>query len=228
MSYTKSMYKQQILEPVIKITQKSLDDNDFNPIFEKIDITIDLLDKITSKDIHVGILWNELASDVISSIYSATSGFYRQAILSLRSVLEIGSSSLFYYDHKIEYEMFIEFNTKADKYVSTLVNDYAFFTTKYTYTFFKEIENIQSSTDSVSNYLKITYGELSDIVHGRFNTLTKKQGLHIKYEKGQFKYYEKLLEKVISILCTMYVLRFSDFTSRGIVSLANKSGTVKL
>ncbi|WP_441962655.1 hypothetical protein [Paenibacillus sp. TAF43_2] len=222
------MYKQQILEPVIKITQKSLDDNDFNLILEKIDITIELLEKISSFDASVGILWNELASDVISSIYSATSGFYRQAILSLRSVLELGCSSLFYLDHKIEYEMFIKFNAKADKYVSTLVNDYSFFTTKYVATFYEQIHNLQSTTDSVSAYLKAIYGDLSDIVHGRYHTLTKKQGLQIKYDKRQFKSYEGFLNRVLNILCMMYVLRFKDSSNAEIVKLAQSTGTVSI
>lgn len=131
MSYTKAMYEDLILESVNKITKKSLEDNDYTLILNKIDVTLDMLEGISLEDPKIGILWNELASDVLASLNSATTGFYRQAILSLRSVLELGCNSLLYLDHKIEYEMFIKFNAKADKYVSTLVNDYSFFTTKY-------------------------------------------------------------------------------------------------
>lgn len=153
MSYTKTMYKEQILEPVINITQRSLEDNDFSPILDKINIVLDMLEGISSTNSKVGEIWNELSSDVISSIYSATSGFYRQAILSLRSVLELGCSSFFYLDHKVEHEMFIQFNTKADKYVSSLVRDYAFFTSQYISAFYGEISQIENGRDSISTGL---------------------------------------------------------------------------
>lgn len=227
MSYTKVMFQDQIVGPVLKITNKSLEDNDYTEILNKIDITIDILDGIKKLNPKIEELWNELASDVLASIYSASSGFYRHAILALRSVLEIGCNTFYYLDHNIEYEMFIKFNTKADKYVSSLVNDHAFFTSKYISTFYSDIDKIQTAPDSVSVYLKTLYGELSDIVHGRYNSLTKKQSLQIKYSKKEFKSYEQFLSRVLSILCTMYVLRFNEKGNHNIIKLAKLSGTVK-
>ncbi|MFD1990722.1 hypothetical protein ACFSGI_12190 [Paenibacillus nicotianae] len=228
MSYTKTIYRKQILEPVAQIVEKSLSENDFTSILDKINITIELVEKISIKDSEIGLIWNEIASDIISSIYSATAGLYRQSILSLRSALELACSSLFYIDHKIEYHMFVKNNSKADKYVSTLVNDYSFFTTKYIATFNEEIEIKQISNDSVSIFLKSLYGELSDIVHGRYNTLTKTKGLNINYNKQHFKIYEKFLNKVLSIVCMMYILRFKDTSNESLYELAKFSRTVNI
>ncbi|MEC2344347.1 hypothetical protein P9H28_09620 [Paenibacillus barengoltzii] len=228
MSYTKAMFEDQIVGPVLKITSKTIEDNDYTEILNKIDITLDIRDGLKQLNPKIEELWNELTSDVLASVYSASSGFYRHAILALRSVLELGCNTFYYLDHNIEYEMFIKYNTKADKYVSSLVNEYAFFTTKYISTFFPDIDKIQVEQDSISNYLKILYGDLSDIVHGRYNSLTKKQTLQIKYSKSEFKSYERYLDRVLSILCTMYVLRLNEKSNQSIVKQAKFSRTVKL
>lgn len=106
--------------------------------------------------------------------------------------------------------MFKEHDLKADKYVSTLVNEYLFFTTKYTQTFFPHIKEVETSENSVSNYLKKLYGELSNIVHGRYKSLTKKTGLSITYEKSMFKIFEKKFFETLNLIILMYSLRYQD------------------
>jgi hypothetical protein len=228
LSFTKKTYQDNIINNVGKINIKTINDNDITPILNLIDNTLDILDGINNVDPDIGVLWNEIASDVISSIYSATSGFYRQAIITLRSVLELGCTSFFYVDHKVEYHLFKSHDAKADKYVSTLIRDYEFFTTNYIHSFYNDIELIQSSNNSVSNFLSNTYKQLSDVVHGRYKTLTKQNTLSIGYDKQQFNFFEDKLSLVLSILATMYVLRFNDTKNSSLITLVNTSRTVKL
>lgn len=228
LSYTKITFIDQIIKPIGVIQEKTLDENDITHVLERLNTIMSVSEKIVSIDNEIGELWNEIISDLLASIYSASAGFYRSAIIVLRSVLEIGCTSFFYYDHKIEYKMFKSENLKADKYVSTLVNDYDFFTTRYIKTFYPQIEEKQKSKNSTSEALKKLYGDLSDSLHGRYNNLTKLEGLEIKYDKILFKRYEKHLFSVLSMLTVLYTLRFNDTINEDIVSLANQSKVVTL
>ena len=228
MSYTKITFDDQFLKPISNIQKETLKSNDITDVLERLNTIMGVSEKIINVDKEIGELWNEIISDLLASIYSASSGFYRSAIIVLRSVLEIGCTSFFYYDHKIEYKMFKAENLKADKYVSTLVNDYDFFTTRYIKSFYPQIEEKQKSVNSISDALKKLYGELSDSLHGRYNNLTKLEGLEIKYDKIWFDRYKKHLFSVLSILTVLYTLRFNDAEDEDIIRLANQSKAVVL
>lgn len=228
MSYTKITFRDSILKPVNKIQQDTLSDNDFTLILKYLNAFIDIRESLINKDNEIGQLWNEIVFDLLASIHSASSGFYRSAIVTLRSILEISCYSIFYYDHKIEYNIFQNENSKADKYVNTLVNNYDFFKTRYIKVFNYNIESTQTKIDSVSDYLLKKYGELSDVVHGRYNSLIKIENLSINYSKSNFKKYEKLLFSTLSIISVLYILRFNDFSVSDIIDLSKISGVINL
>src|SRR5690554_2001558 len=106
MSYTKSTYKKALLEPINKIQAETVVDNDFTNILSYLNGFMEVHEKINNLDLVGAELWNEIISDVISSIHSATSGFYRLSIIALRSVLELSCASVYYFDHEIEYKLF--------------------------------------------------------------------------------------------------------------------------
>ena len=182
---------------------------------------------INEIDSDIGKIWNDIISDLLSSISSACSGFYRSGIVNLRSILELGCNTFFYLDHKIEYYLFEHENAKADKYVSTLIRDFNFFTSKYINSFNLAIQYHETTVDSVSNYLKQIYSQLSDVVHGRYNSLLKVNNIQVEYEIRSFKTYEELLSKTIGILCVMFILRFNNDKIDEINSLALKTGVIK-
>jgi hypothetical protein len=124
--------------------------------------------------------------------------------------------------------MFQNEDLKADKYVNTLVNDYQFYTSKYIRSFHKNIDLEQSKEDSVCEFLRKIYAQLSDNVHGRYKNLTKIKGLEIKYDKELLKRYERLLTDTLSILAVLYILRFNDETNEEIVELSKISKVVML
>ncbi|WP_217581554.1 hypothetical protein [Lysinibacillus sp. GbtcB16] len=227
MSYTKKLYEENIVKNVQEIMSKTIGNNDITPILELIDSTLDILEGIDQVDPEVGQLWNEITSDILASVNSATSGFYRQGILTLRSVLELGCMSFFYLDHKVEFHLFKEHDAKADKYVSKLIREYNFYKTDYISSFYTNIEEVQTKRDSISEYLDKTYKDLSDVVHGRYKTLKKQDILKIEYSISDFNNFKKFLTSVVSILATMYVLKFENKNSE-LIKLANVTRTVVL
>ncbi|ARD57032.1 hypothetical protein [Bacillus safensis] len=228
MSYTKKAYENNIINNVKQINNKTINDNDITPLMNLIDNTFSIVEEINKKDSDIGELWNEIASDIIASINSSTSGFYRQGIITLRSVLELGCMSFFYSDHKVEFHLFKAHDAKADKYVSTLIRDYDFYTTNYIQSFYNNIQKIQTKNNSISIFLSKIYKDLSDVVHGRYKTLTKQNTLKINYSKEQFNFFNDKLHSVLSILAVMYILRYQDIDNTSLIALANKSGTVQL
>lgn len=228
MSYTKTTFESMISKPVQSIQVKTLGQIDFTDILKYLNATIYMSERIAVKDRLVGELWNEIIYDLLASIHSASCGFYRSAIVVLRSILELGCNSFFYLDHQVEYHIFRNTNSKADKYVSVLINDYDFFKTAYIESFFPDIVSHQSRQDSVSEYLRRIYAALSDVVHGRHDSLIKTNGLEVKYEIEFFKRYQKLLFETLSIMAVMYMLRFQDHSDMDLVELSNKSGVVNL
>ncbi|MGH0527446.1 hypothetical protein [Bacillus cereus] len=227
MSYTKIQFKENILIPQQKIQEKTIQENDLSSLLLNIDAIFKISDTFEKVDPEVGKIWNDIISDLISSISSACSGFYRSAIVNLRSILELSCNTFFYIDHKIEHYLFEFENAKADKYVSSLIRDYNFFTSKYIKSFKADIKYHETNADSISLYLKKIYASLSDVVHGRYNSLLKVNNIEIQYEIGSFKTYEDLLSKTIGIICTMFIYRFNNDRIAEINSLALKTGVIK-
>jgi hypothetical protein len=218
MSFSKQTLE-QLSTAINQIVVKSQNDNDLTKILESLNSLIEIGERFNKKDNDLEFYWNEIISDTVSVIYCGVSGQYRLAIVGLRNILEMACCAFFYYDHKIELRLFIAEDSKADKYVSTLINDYHFFETQYIRVFYKDIENIQIQTDSISSFLRQTYGKLCDVVHGRYKALTKQDKLIIEYSKPLFKKFEKSYISTLSVIATLYVLRFNDLTNDEIKNL---------
>lgn len=227
MSYTKQTI-QLFQKNSNEIFEESINDNDITSILEGLNSVIDIKDKVITLDEELAPLWNEILSDLISSISTALSGHYRLATSGLRNVLELSCNIFFFYDHKIEYRLYSNSNFKADKYVTTLTNELHFFKTEYIKAFYDNIDSIETKQDSCSAYLNLTYGKLCDVVHGRFKTLTKTIDLKIEYNKDFFKRFESMYFYTLSAICLMYVLRFNDFSIDEINKLAEKSNAIKI
>ena len=227
MSYTKIQFNKHILKPQQDIQSKTIAENDLSSILLNIDAVFEIAEAFKNMDPEIGKLWNDIISDLISSVSSACSGFYRSAIVNLRSILELSCNTFFYLDHKIEHYLFEFEDAKADKYVSALIRDYSFFTSKYIKSFKSNTKFVETKLDSLSLKLKHTYASLSDVVHGRYNSLLKVNNIEIDYELGSFKTYEDLLSKTIGILCAMFIFRFNNDSIEEINHLALETGVIK-
>lgn len=207
MSYSKDIFNRFLFQPTNEIRIETVNNNNCSDLLENLNDLLKVRDLIIEKNQECGELWNEICIDLLAIINSALSGFYRTAIIGLRSVFEMGCSSIFYIDHPIEFYMFQKENSKADKYVSTLVSEYNFFKTKYIKAFYSQIEERQKDEDSIAKFLQKLYGELSDVVHGRYNKLANVGNFHIDYNIRQYKKFEELYMKTVGILIIMVTLR---------------------
>lgn len=226
MSYTKEIFENFFNNPINHIKNETMQNNDCSALLERINNLMSVRDEFISKDEECGTLWNEICIDALSAINSAFSGFYRTAIIDLRSIFEMGCNSLYYYDHKIEYYMFKNENAKADKYVSVLVNEHDFYKTKYIKSFKSGYESMLVEEDCVSKYLSKLYGELSDVVHGRYNRLINIQTYEVKYRIDEYKQFEKLFLKTIDIMLVMAILRL-DISIENENEIFKNTGVIK-
>ncbi|MBC1737067.1 hypothetical protein [Listeria seeligeri] len=211
MSYTKKIYEDQIESNISRINSITLEKNDISELLDYLEIFIEIQKKFEEEDFKendLNLLLNDVLVDIIACIHLINSGFYRQSMVSLRGVMELGCRVLYYYDHRIEYRFLISENVEATKYVSRLVNDENFFKTKYIKYFYEEIENIENSKDSISTKLSYFYSKLSDEVHGRFKTLRNANSLAIDYSKSYFMSSKSTFCEILNLLAVMYYLRF--------------------
>lgn len=227
MSYTKQTLE-LLFKSNSKIFEETLDKNDLTKILANLNAIIEISEAFNQLDNDIEPIWNEILSDIISIIYASTSGHYRLAISGLRNVLELGCNAFFYLDHKIEYKLYSDSNFKADKYVSSIINDYHFFKTEYIKTFNPSIETIEKKQDSCSSYLSLTYAKLCDVVHGRYQTLTKQTDLKIEFDLSLFKKFEAMYNFTLSAIAMMYVLRFNDTSNQVLNDLVKVSNTINI
>lgn len=227
MSYTKQTIE-HLFNANSKIFTETLENSDLTDILNNLNSIIEISDAFTDKDSDLKPIWNEIVSDIISIVFSAISGHYRLAISGLRNVLELGCNAFFYLDHKIEYKLYSNSDFKADKYVSTITNEYHFFKTEYIKAFNPNIESIQVKVDSCSGYLNTTYAKLCDVVHGRYKSLTKQNNLKIEYNHGLFKKFETMYNYTLSAIALMYVLRFNETENKNLDNLVKISKAIKL
>lgn len=209
MSYTKEIFEKSINGPIADIRKETMEKNDCSILLNQINNLMIARDKFIDVNKECGSLWNEICIDALSVINSAFSGFYRTAIIGLRSIYEIGCSSIYYHDHMVEYYMFKNENMKADKYISALVNEFDFFKSKYIRAFNSTFDIIQKEEDCVSKHLIRLYAELSDIVHGRYNKLTNIDTFQVEYNLQKYKQFEKLFIETTDMLLVLAILRFN-------------------
>lgn len=226
MSFQKQQLQTEIIDSVTLIQKNTMKNNDFTKILEYLNVFLEIHQTLDTTDTELTKLWNDIVADILGTIHTGISGFYRLSMISLRSILEMACSSFYYYDHKIEYYLFTEHDTAADKYVHTLVNNHRFFTTKYIKYFASDIEKIEKSNNAISEKLLQIYKTQCDVVHGRFKKLLKSNDLNISYNKAYFKEFEKMLIETMSIIAVLYILRFNQRTNESLIELAEYTKVV--
>lgn len=218
----------QIIKATSSIQKRTMTDNDLTEVLKGLYTVLEVSEKIVQKNTRTEFYWNEILSELVAVIHSSISEYSRLGISGLRNILELLCHAFFYYDHPIELELSINENMKSRMYVTALVNDHHFFTTRYIKTFNSKIERLEVKPNAISNFLKYEYHQLCDVVHGRHNTLTKQASLKIKYSKAEFKNFEMHFMTITSLIATMYILRFEDYDNPSIIKLAKKIRLLRL
>lgn len=218
----------QIIKSTGSIQKRTMADNDLTEVLKGLYTVLEVSEKIVQQNNRTEFYWNEILSELIAVIHSSISGYSRLGMSGLRNILELLCHAFFYYDHPIELKLSINENIKAKMYVTSLVNDQHFFTTRYIKTFNAKIEQLEVKPNAISNFLKYEYHQLCDVVHGRHHTLTKQAALKIKYSKTEFKNFERHFIIITSLIANMYLLRFEDYGSSSVVNLARQLQLLKL
>ncbi|NQZ27933.1 MAG: hypothetical protein HRT55_16630 [Colwellia sp.] len=130
MSYTKNTLI-ALIENNNKIQSTTLDDNDLTHILEALNSIMEVGEIFSSSDSEIGFYWNEIVSEVIAVIHASISGYNRLALSGLRNIIELACHSFYFFDHKIEFNITKNEDSKASKYVSALIRDDSFYMTKY-------------------------------------------------------------------------------------------------
>ncbi|MCS6118178.1 hypothetical protein G3444_04505 [Shewanella baltica] len=210
----------QILEETIK-------DNDLTLTLKSLNSIIDIKEKfINENGRDLEPYWNEIASELISALHAGVIGHVRLALTGLRNILEMTCHVFYYLDHKIEYSILLNNGGKSDKYVSSIISNELFFTSKYIKCFRSE-NVIEAKNDIISIFLKNEYSSLCDIVHARTNTLLKFDNLKIEYNQSNYKNFEKHYINICSIISTLYITRFNYTENKDWNELALKTNTIK-
>ena len=190
MSYTKKTLF-DLIESNRKIQHETIEDNDLTANLEALNSVMEIGERFSNKDNELGFYWNEIVSEIVSVIHSSISGYNRLALSGLRNILELTCHAFYFYDHKIELNIATVENSKANKYVSALIRDDSFFKTSYITAFNNGTVDLEKNKDVISLFLSQEYSVLCDVVHGRNNTLFKKESLKISYKKADYKQFEK-------------------------------------
>ncbi|MEX1376514.1 MAG: hypothetical protein AB1Z23_03460 [Eubacteriales bacterium] len=225
MSYQKIAIE-DLFSNLSSIKKSTLDESNLTDLLEYYDLFFEIRNFVNSKDESVGKLWNEIIIELTNVITSLIFGFYRSSLVVLRGVLELSCSSFFYYDHKIEYFIFENHDKSADTYVSALTKNYSFYKTEYIESFYKNIQNEETETNSVSAKLNEIYSKLCDNVHGRYSHLSKIDDFSLKYIPKDCNSSINFITNTLSIISVLFVLRFNYKSSPSILKLANKSKVV--
>jgi hypothetical protein len=217
----------KIHEQTHKILTETTGDNDLTYLLESLNSILDIKEKFALENgVDLEPYWNEISSELISSLHAGTIGHIRLALTGLRNILEMACHIFYYLDHRIEYSILRNETGKSDKYVSTLINNEYFFTSKYIKCFNSDKIH-EFGTDKISTFIKNEYSSLCDIVHGRNNTFLKENDLKIEYRKSDYKKFEKHYINICSIISILYITRFNYTDNKKWNELATKTNTIK-
>ncbi|MEW6410563.1 MAG: hypothetical protein AB1488_10730, partial [Nitrospirota bacterium] len=125
-------------------------------------------------------LINEATFDLVSSLFTSFTGFYRQGMIALRSSLELTGLYVYYFDHLIEFKYFLKEGGYRGPLLSELINKGDFLVKKYCSLFINENKLKKELHTEVEN----TYKELSKYVHGRLGKMQTLIAFPVNYDKS--------------------------------------------
>lgn len=171
---------------------------------------IDLISKEYPDKDDVINLWQEAYLDLISSFFNASNGFYRQSIISLRSVLELTSLGVYYFDHPIEFNYFKKEGDYKAPMLSQLIDNEGFLAKKYCLLFIDE----SKMKKELHTEIRQVYKKLSHYVHGRLNKLQTITQLSISFNEKELSNFLTFWETIIKLVNTIIFIRFSKDISK--------------
>jgi len=145
-----------------------------------------------------------VSSQIEISLINLTMGMYRQAFSSIRLAFEMGLSVVYFSVNKLEC---IEWQKGYNdiKWSKLIDEDNGVLSKRYTKAFFEELSN---EVIKYNSNAKDVYREMSEYVHGNYDTWNK-SGLELKYNEvlkdEYFKVFSKMSRILLFVLCCRYL-----------------------
>lgn len=169
----------------------------------KIDLIDDLIGE--SNDFECTKILDEVKYDLITSTYFASIGLYRNAFISLRSSLELGTGLMYFLDRNYEYLLWK--NGSQDLIWSVLTDkDNGIYSYKYL-SLFEELD--KQICDRLYETSKEAYRICSEYVHGKYGFMQTKNNIKIEYDEDKITLWNRSINNVLDILSIVYSIRFN-------------------
>lgn len=145
-----------------------------------------------------------VSSQIEISLFNLTMGMYRQSFSSIRLAFEMGLSVVYFSVNKLEH---IEWRKGYNdiKWAKLIDEDNGVLSKRYSKAFFDELSN---DILTYNSYAKDVYREMSEYVHGNFDTWNK-SGLELKYNETlkneYFRVFKKMSRVLLFVLCCRYL-----------------------
>lgn len=183
---------------------------------------------VLQKRYDCSILLKEALLDLIGSISSAMSGFYRQGMFSLRSCLEMTLEFVYFVDHPIEFRRWRSSETepKLGKWL-----DEGLLGREYMEIFVPK----RAIKAGLTNYARPLYGKLSEFIHAqKVDTMQiTKHSMKVCYDNGRFNRWQDYYMRVVSACNLALCVRFwkdahSSKRLKSIVPQVKKNPVIRL
>ncbi|MGD2406309.1 hypothetical protein D9R10_08985 [Bacillus velezensis] len=155
------------------------------------------------------IVLQEVCYDLLSSLYIAAQGMYRNAYICLRSALELGMSFIYFIDRNYEYLLWKE-NDYDMKWSTLKDNEKGLLSKKY-FSLFLGKDSIQ--IDDLIEQFKSVYRECSEYVHGKYKYMHTIEEQKIHYQEEKLETWSVMFIDITKLLNILFTIRFNEYAN---------------
>lgn len=149
----------------------------------------------------------EVCYDLLSSLYIAAQGMYRNAYICLRSALELGMSFSYFIDRNYEYLLW-KANDFDIKWSTLKDSEHGLLSKKYFSLFLGDID----ISDLIEKF-KSVYRECSEYVHGKYKYMHTIEEQKISYQKEKLEIWGAMFIEIAKLLNILYTIRFINLAN---------------
>lgn len=154
-------------------------------------------------DEQIRLVIKEVCHDLISSVYMASNGMYRNAYICLRSAIELALAVLYFLDHNFDFLLWKQ--NQYDVKWSVLNNrDQGVLSNKYFNLFCEAEADFTCFIEKIENI----YHNCSEYVHGKFSFMqTNFMNIAIKYDPLAFKAWSEAWFEEVKVIILLFAVR---------------------
>lgn len=155
------------------------------------------------EDERIGLIMKEVCHDLISSVYMASNGMYRNAYICLRSAIELALAVLYFLDHNFDFLLWQQ-NQYDVKWAVLNNREQGVLSNKYFNLFSETSADFTSFIEKVEKI----YHNCSEYVHGKFSFMqTNFMNTAIKYDASIFKLWSEDWFDEVKVITLLFSIR---------------------